>query len=349
METQTNTKKRRGLKIVLIVLAVVLALVLAAVIYGVSLWSRMKQDAVPTVQKPQQEVVATEHAAPTPDPFAEALRTDIDYYETGEIVEVPIYEQAKIDKYTITLLIVVQQEKKDSEPRQTDMIFLASYNQLEQRFSVVSFPRDMLLPTSEYGWKRMGAIYAMGGVGLLINTINDCFDLGIQEYVYTGTEELAKLADAVDGVPATLTEAEAAYINEQTGSSLSSGFNRLSGNQAICYLSDRISDNKGDMGRAERQLALINDTFWYLTDNFDRDYLFPLFTAIFDCIRTNSNWETISAIGYELAVANELTVTTIRLPFDDSYSEIMYDGAYSILPEIEKNKILIRQALFGKE
>ena len=36
---------------------------------------------------------------------AEALRTDIDYYETGEIQPVPIYEQKKIDKYLFTILV----------------------------------------------------------------------------------------------------------------------------------------------------------------------------------------------------------------------------------------------------
>ena len=348
METQNAPKNRRGLKIALIVLAVLAVLVLIAVIYGASLWSSIRQGLIPTVQNPDRESVAN-LATPSAELFDEALRTDIDYYETGEIQEVPIYEQAKIDKYTISMAVVVQQGKIDSEPRQTDMIFLVSYNQLQQKLSIVALPRDMLLPTHEYGWKRVGGIYATGGMGLLINTINDCFDLGIQNYVYTGTEELAKLADIVEGVPATLTEAEAAYVNEKTGSDLSAGSHRLSGQQAVCYLSDRISDSKGDLGRAERQLALINDTFIYLTDNFDREYLVPLFLNIFDCIRTNYDFDDLANIGYELAVANDLTVSTIRLPFDDSFTELMYDEAYSILPEIEKNTILLQQSLFGKE
>ena len=348
METKNTTKKKRGLKIALIVLAIILVLILAAAVYGVSLWNNVRQNLVPTVEKPQQDSAAN-LATPSAELFAEALRTDIDYYETGEIVEMPIYEQSKIDKYTVTMAIVVQQGKIDSEPRQTDMIFLVSYNQLEQKFSIVSLPRDMLLPTTEYGWKRIGALYAMGGIGMVINTINDCFDLGVQNYVYTGTEELAVLADVVKGVPATITEAEAAYINEHTGSELSAGSQLLSGAQAICYLSDRVSDDKGDLGRAEKQLKLIEDTFWYLTDNFDRDDMFALFTRIFDRIRTNFDWDTLSGMGYEIAVATELTVATVRMPFDDSYSELMYDDAYAILPEIEKNKILIQQALFGKE
>ena len=348
METQNTPKKRRGLKIALIILAVIAVLALVAVIYGASLWSSIRQNLIPTVKNPDRESAAN-LATPSAELFDEALRTDIDYYETGEIQEVPIYEQNKIDRYTITMAVVVQQGKIDSEPRQTDMIFLVSYNQLLQKLSFVALPRDMLLPTHEYGWKRVGAIYAAGGIGLLINTVNDCFDLGIQDYVYTGTDELAQLADAVNGVPAELTDAEAKYINEQTGSTLSSGKNRLSGSQAVCYLSDRISDNKGDIGRSEKQLILISDTFQYLTDNFDREYLVPLFSIIFKCIRTNFDWDSLFGLGYEVAVANELIVTTIRMPFDDAFSEIMYEGAYSILPEIEKNKILIRQALFAKE
>ncbi len=348
METQNTPKNRRGLKIALIVLAVLAVLVLIAVIYGASLWSSIRQGLIPTVQNPDRESVAN-LATPSAELFDEALRTDIDYYETGEIQEVPIYEQTKIDKYTITLAIVVQQGQIDSEPRQTDMIFLVSYNQLQQKLSIVSLPRDMLLPTHDYGWKRVGAIYGVGGIGLLINTVNDCFGLGIQDYVYTGTDELSQLADAVNGVPATLTEAEAAYVNEQTGSDLTAGKVRLNGQQAVCHLSDRVSDGKGDLGRAQRQLVLINDTFWYLTDNFDREYLVPLLSVIFKCIRTNFEWDTLFDLAYEITVSNDLTITTVRLPFEDAYSEIALDGAYAILPEIEKNKILLQQALFGKE
>lgn len=348
MEKQETTKKKRGLKIALIVLAIIAILVLIAVIYGASLWSTIRQGLVPTVKNPNRESVAN-LATPSAELFDEALRTDIDYYETGEIQEVPIYEQTKIDKYTITMAIVVQQGQIDAEPRQTDMIFLVSYNQLEQKLSIVALPRDMLLPTHDYGWKRVGAIYGTGGIGLVINTVNDCFGLGIQDYVYTGTDELAQLTDAVNGVPAVLTEAEAAYINEQTGSDLAAGKVLLNGRQAVCHLTDRVSDGKGDLGRAERQLALINDTFWYLTDNFDREYLVPLLSIIFKCIRTNFDWETLFNLGYEIALSNDLTVATVRLPFEDAYSEIALDGAYAILPEIEKNKILLQQILFGKE
>ena len=288
---------------------------------------------------------------PTPDAalFGEAMRADVDYYETGEIKEVPIYEQKKIDKYIFSIVIAVQNGSVASDEKQTDVMYLASWNPLQQKFTVVSVARDTLVPLSEEEWKRVNTAYARGGVGLLINTINDVFELDIQNYVVTGTDELIALADAVGGIPATLSEEEAAYINEACGSDLGPGEQQLSGKEIVTLLLDRTSDNKGDLGRADRQAEIVLDAFRYMQDQFDSEFLYPFFRTIFRSIRTNVDFETLRGVGYEMAVSDELTFDTLRLPFDDAYTEMNVDGAYAILPAFEKNRILLRQALYGKD
>ena len=290
-------------------------------------------------------------ALPTPDAelFGEAMSKDNDYYETGEIQEVPIYEQKKIDRFIFSMIIVVQNGSVSSSEKQTDMIFLASFNELRQKFTVVAVARDMLVPLSEDEWKRINAAYARGGIGQLINTVNDIFELDIQNYVVTGTDELAMLADAVNGIPATLSEEEAAYLNKTCGSSLKPGKRQLSGREIVALLLDRTSDNKGDLGRADRQVEIVHDAFLYLQDQFDSEFLYPFFRTIFKSIRTNVDFETLRGVGYEMAVSDELTFETLRLPFDDAYTELNMDGSYAILPAFEKNRILLRQALYGKE
>ena len=291
------------------------------------------------------------NALPTPDAelFDEAMRSGADYYETGEIKEVPIYEQKKIDRFIFTMVIVVQNGTIDVPEKQTDMIFIASYNQLQQKFTVVSVARDTLVPLSEDEWKRINTAYARGGAGQLINTLNDLFGLDIQNYVVTGTEELAMLADGINGIPATLTEEEAAYINAACGGTLKPGGQQLSGKEIVALLLDRTSDNKGDLGRADRQVEIVHDAFLYLQDRFDSEFLYPFFRTIFKSIRTNVDFETLRGVGYEMAVSDELTFSTLRLPFDDAYTELNVDGAYALLPAFEKNRILLRQALYGKE
>ncbi len=291
------------------------------------------------------------NALPTPDAelFGEAMRSDLDYYETGEIKEVPIYEQKKIDRFIFSMIIVVQNGSLSDAEKTTDMIFLASYNQLQQKFTVVSVARDTLVPLSEDEWKRINTAYARGGIGLLINTVNDLFELDIQNYVITGTDELAALADAMEGIPATLTDEEAAYINKACGGALKAGKQQLTGAEIVALLLDRTSDNKGDLGRADRQVEIVHGAFLYLQDRFDSEFLYPFFRTIFKNISTNVDFETLRGVGYEMAVSDELTFETLRLPFDDAYTELNMDGAYALLPAFEKNRILLRQALYGKD
>lgn len=307
--------------------------------------NRVEVVAAPTVSG---EPLPTE-VPPTPDPFAAALSTDVDYYETGEIKEIPIYEQDKIDRFIISILVVVKNGTIADEELTTDMIFIVSYNQLQMKFTSVAIPRDTLVQIDGYGWKRINAAYSLGGIGLLTNTINQSFGLDIQNYVYTGTEELAQLADGIGGIPVFLTENEAAYINENTGSSLISGLQSLSGEQVIAHLLDRTSDNKGDLGRAQSQLAVIKNTFDYLINNFDKTFLYPFMGMISENIRTNIDFDTLAGIALEMALSDDLTFHTLRVPYDDAYTEIAFDGGYAILPEFEKNHILLRQDLYGKE
>lgn len=291
------------------------------------------------------------NALPTPDAalFDEAMSKDADYYETGEIKEVPIYEQKKIDRFIFSMLIVVQNGSLDASEKQTDMIFIASFNELLQKFTVVSVARDTLVPLSETEWKRINTAYSRGGIGQLINTINDVFELDIQNYVVTGTEELKSLADGINGIPADLSKEEAAMLNKTCGSSRKEGKQQLSGDEIVALLLDRTSDNKGDLGRADRQVEIVHDAFLYMQEQFDSEFLYPFFRTIFKSIRTNVDFETLRGVGYEMAVSDELTFETLRLPFDDAYTELNMDGAYALLPAFEKNRILLRQALYGKE
>lgn len=349
MET-VQIKPNRKLKIAFFTLLVTF-LALGAVCFCIvqKALSNLHAGRVEIVAAPQEGSV--EMAAPllTADDFTQALRTDIDYYETGEIQRVPIYEQKKIDKYIFTILVVVKNGSTAGEDYQTDMIFLVSYNQLLYKFTVAAIPRDTLVQVEGYGWKRINAAYTLGGLGLLINTLNSNFGIDIQDYVYIGTDELRDLADGVNGIPARLTEGEAAYLNDLLGCRLTAGPQQLTGEQAVAYLLDRTSDNKGDLGRSRVQLQVVKDTFFYLQDTFDRDYLYPFMLLVFQGIRTNMDFEALMDLSHEVLVAEELDFETVRLPYKNSYSEFIYDGGYSILPEFEKNRILLRQDLYGKE
>lgn len=339
----------RKLKIAFLCLCLAFVVLAGAGAVGFRALFRIYDGKIPIVTGYHKPIDLSALPTPNAELFDEALSKETDYYETGEIKEVPIYEQNKIDKFIVTMLIVVQNGSVKSEEKQTDMIFIASYNELLQQFTVVSVARDTIVPLGDEGWKRINAAYARGGAGQLINTLNDLFGLDIQNYVLIGTDELALLADGIDGVPATLSKQEAKYINEKTGSELSAGKQQLTGEQAVTLLLDRTSDNKGDLGRAERQLTVVHDAFNYLQAKFDSSFLYPFFHTIFRNVRSNLGFEDLRGVGYEMAVADDLSFRTVRFPFDDSFTELNMDGTYVILPAFEKCRILLQQTLYGKE
>lgn len=348
---QKVTKSNRVLRIMffsMLSAALVLGVVAGIVIRNTL--GKVYRDRVEVVAAPVSDsTLAPVEIPPTPDPFAAALASDVDYYETGEIQNIPIYSQDKIDRFIMSFLVVVKNGSTDSQEQQTDMIFIISYNQLQQKFTVVAIPRDTLVQIDGYGWKRINTAYSLGGIGLLTNTINQSFGLDIQNYVYIGTDELAKLADEVNGIPATLSDAEAAYLNSKFGTSLVSGKQMLSGEQIVAYLLDRTSDDKGDIGRSETQLEVVHDAFDYLTDTFDKTFLYPFMSLILNHVRTNLEYDILGGIALEMAMSDDLTFHTLRMPFDDAYTEMSFDGGYALLPEFEKNRILIMQELYGKE
>ena len=339
----------RKLKITFLCLTLAFMLFAGAGAIGFRALFRIYDGKIPIIANNHKPIDLAALPTPNAELFSEALSKDTDYYETGEIVEVPIYEQKKIDRFITSMVIVIQNGSIKSEEKQTDMIFLASYNQLLQKFTVVSVARDTIVPLSEDEWARISAAYARGGVGLLINTLNDLFGLDLQNYVVTGTDELKLLADGIDGIPSTLTKQEAKYISEQTQSALSAGKQQLNGEQIVALLLDRTSDNKGDLGRAERQLEIVHDAFDYMQRKFDSSFLYPFFHTIFKNVRSNLDFVSLRDVGYEMAVADDLTFETVRFPFDDSFTGLNMDGTYAILPEFEKCRILLQQTLYGKE
>lgn len=353
--TQRTAQEEKDLRTVGILrkLALCLAVLLAVLgVVGVLCLksiNRLHDNLISVVERDEAQVTAAPEPSPTPDPFAAALRTDVDYYETGEVKEVPIYAKTQQDKFITSFLIVVHNGSVEDVNPQTDMMFIASFNALKQKLTVITLMRDMLVPMEDYGWKRLNAAYSLGGMGLLVNTVNSVFDLDIQNYVYTGTEDLKELADIIGGIPVELTAEEAAYLNEKCGCSLEAGPQTLNGEQAVTHLLDRTSGGTGDFGRTDRQLRVIASTLEYLRLNQDVDQMADLFAKILKRVRTNLDGETLGGIAKEVIRTDVLDFEGFRVPFDESYTETSQEGAFAVIPEVEKNKLLLRQALYSKE
>ena len=119
---------------------------------------------------------------------------------------------------------------------------------------LVSIPRDSYVKIPGHGKNKINAAYAFGGPKLLVATVEQASGVRIDQYVETGLAQFAGLVDAIDGVslcvPRAIDDAKA-HIK------VAKGCQDLDGKTALGYARARYSDPRGDLGRVERQRAVL--------------------------------------------------------------------------------------------
>ena len=108
-------------------------------------------------------------------------------------------EDQKDDDVVNVLLVGSDSRDPNAEMGRSDTMMLVSFNKAEEKATVISFLRDSLVEIEGYGQSKLGHTFAYGGVGLTINTINEQFDLDIQDYIIINFENLVGIIDELGG------------------------------------------------------------------------------------------------------------------------------------------------------
>ena len=123
--------------------------------------------------------------------------------------------------------------------------------------SLTSLPRDTYVDIPERGGNKINAAYS-GGPKLLVQTVEQLSGLTVDHYVEVGMTGVSQTVDAVGGVNVCLD-----YDVEDEDSGLvwdtSQGTcQTVDGTKALAYSRMRKSDPTGDVGRGQRQRAVIS-------------------------------------------------------------------------------------------
>lgn len=169
-------------------------------------------------------------------------------------------------------LLVGSDGREGLEGQRTDTIMVVRVDPAEEQASVLSFPRDLVIPiagTGETG--RINSAYAMedveAGRQRLIDTLRQNFAIEIHHYVEVSFDGFGLLVDAVGGVPlwfgSAVRDRESGFYNEQLGCVT------LDGEQALQFVRSRYFahledgewtyDQTADLGRITRQQIFIEE------------------------------------------------------------------------------------------
>ena len=186
---------------------------------------------------------------------------------------IPI-EKLEILKGSITTAVFGVDSRTGSVNQGTnaDVIIIVNYDREKNEVQLVSIYRDTFVRISDTGsYAKINSAYSTGGPQRAVKTINENFDLNIQDYFTFNWKAVVESIDLLGGVDIEVTNAELKDLNPyiwDTGLNLgmtkeevfqhlliNTGMQHLDGLQATAYSRLRHMDN--DLKRTDRQRRVI--------------------------------------------------------------------------------------------
>lgn len=331
------------------ILLVLVMLICAAVAVLMPLYQAYRKSHmdVPIVTRPDESYTRPPEPTFDPDPTAPDDTDDTDPSGTTEPpvtepddtepadtthppVRVPgIYKVDKKDPDIENILILGTDSRNVQKERgRSDSIIVASFNKRTKQVKLVSFLRDTYIPIEGHGWNRINAAYAVGGVALCVNTINDLFGLDIQKFVIVNFSGASTFVDACGGVDMALTQKEINYLLNLKDEfpQNSDGTYHLDGKVALDYMRMRKIDS--DFGRTERQRKTMMAIYSQAMARKDVTQMYNLVREGFNLVKTNLKLsEMLDLAQSVISMGSELNIGSESVP-PKSTKKLMWSNRY---------------------
>lgn len=205
------------------------------------------------------------------------------------------------------LVIGTDTRDPDEERGRSDSMILVSLNSKTHQIYMTSFMRDAYVDIPGQGSAKLNAAYSYGGPELLMDTIEENFDVHIDDYVMITFAACAAMIDAVGGVELEISDREAEAVNEILISEVNEimgddreddlldggGKLKLDGKQALSYSRIRYVGN-ADFERTERQRTVMEQVMGKIKSN-----PFRLFPGVHGCAAEDDH-QYVGAVSVRL-------------------------------------------------
>lgn len=224
----------------------------------------------------------------------------------------------------------------------SDSIMVVSIDRKNQKVKVTSLMRDMYVQIPGREDNRINTAYVFGGPALALKTINSNFNLDIKNFVTVNFFGLEDLINKVGGVQINIKP-------EEVSRSLvkKSGLQTLNGKQAVAYARIRYVGNN-DYERTERQRRIVNELFKTIKSQGILK-LPGTINTLLPYVETNLSNGEILKYASEAIKFNTDNIEEFRLPADGTYKSQKIRSMAVLVPDINKNKQMLHDFIYGKE
>jgi LCP family protein required for cell wall assembly len=266
----------------------------------------------------------------------------------------PIKKVAQKDPNVENILVFgVDSRGTDDVDCRADAIMIVSLDNNTKTIKIISLMRDCAVTIEgRTSADKLTHSYAYGGVGLLINTINNNFGLDVQRFVMLDFSSSANLIDLVGGVDVDVKTNEVKYangeINYQNGLMgtnepllTSSGLQTLSGVQAIAWARIRHLDSDFVRSSRQRVVATAMMTKVASQNKLAQLSLLKNCAGIFETNMTQADLLRLGTVGVSL-IKN---IVQYRIPDDGLYT--VQDNPWMEIINWEKQIPKLHEYIWG--
>ena len=287
--------KKRS-KIVLIIIGIIIGVFLIS-IGGVYIYGKHIYNKVEKVEVDKEEVGITEEVEEKLSPY------------NNSVINIALFG---VDSY-------------DGSTGRSDSIIIATIDTIHKKLKLTSIMRDSYVNISGIGNDKINHAYAFGGPQLAIKTLNENFDLNIQDFVAVNFDSLPKIIDMLGGVTVDVTEEEVSHISGIN----SAGTYNLTGAQALAYSRIRYATG-GDYVRTERQRTILTKMYEKILSINQTQYT-SLLSEGLSMLQTSLDYSKILELGTEVLKMGVTTLEQERFPLDGYCQGEIINGVYYLI------------------
>ena len=267
--------------------------------------------------------------------FNKLEKVEIDKEDIGITEEV----QEKLSQYSNSIINIALfgVDAVDSDVGRSDSIMIATIDTVHKKLKLTSIMRDSYVAIDGHGNDKLNHAYAFGGPQLAIKTLNENFDLNIEDFASVNFETLPKIIDKIGGIELDIDADELEYINGYiahlnniNGTSEpaieSTGLQHVSGTQALAFCRIRYTSG-GDYKRTERHREVLTEIFKKIETMPVTSYP-SLLLDILPMANTSLTYNEILDLGTEVLKLGDSSMELERFPLDDYCEGKMIDGIY---------------------
>lgn len=284
---------KKGSKITLLIIGIIIGVFLIS-IGGIYIYGRHIYNKVEKVEVDKDDIGITEEVEEKLSPYSDSI-------------------------INIALFGV---DSADATTGRSDSIIIATIDTTHKKLKLTSIMRDSYVNISGIGNDKINHAYAFGGPQLAIKTLNENFNLNIEDFVAVNFDSLPKIIDMIGGVTVDITNEEVSHISGIN----SAGTYNLTGAQALAYSRIRYATG-GDYVRTERQRTILTKMFEKIL-NINAAQYSTLISQMLPMVQTSLDYSKILELGTEVLKMGVTTLEQERFPLDGYCQGEMIDGVY---------------------